>query len=162
MELGLPGSELPACLWQSREETARKVPSGQKNKNICKIHVWVFGRACQPSSSELIASALAPGLALACDLSSDSDRLGGQEEVVRFQSSLLACEMTGKVVFYSLSLIFGGGKRGLAGIAVGNGAKEMPGSLADHAVDRWVSSILRVPEVLLLGCTSGLLPSYIC
>lgn len=65
MELGPPGSELCARLWQSREERVCKVPSGPENKNICKIHVWVFGRLCQPSSSELVASALAPGLASA-------------------------------------------------------------------------------------------------
>lgn len=43
----------------------RKALSGQENENICEMCVWVFGRACQASSTELVASALAPALASA-------------------------------------------------------------------------------------------------
>lgn len=60
--------------------------------------------------------------------------------MVGFQSSASACEMTGKVVFYSVSLISLVGRgRELAGVGLGKRTKETRGSLADR-VDRWVSS----------------------
>lgn len=50
------------------------------------------------------------------------------------------------MLVYLVSLVWG--SRELAGIASGKRVKELYGSFGDCVVDKWISTMLRMPEVL--------------